>query len=196
MYYIIEFMSNAPNSKSTNDSPDITRTEFGREVVNVMAHGCLQYMQDHKIPITPEGFQELVQVSIDKDLNGRIAFQMYPFTQMRLQQLFSAQTGISPMKLSEGGLDKLRKKPSLRNRLLSLGIAPDSQQLPAVEKEVIIDRVKRHMGEDVGDVIDALIRGDCRRELVWERMKEIQKDGDIQLSIRQYREKWNLVLEE
>jgi len=189
-------MSNDQDNKAMDDKPDITGTEFGREVVNVMAYGCLQYMQDNNIPITCEGFQQLVQISAESGENGRIAFQEYQFTQLRLQQLFTAQTGIAPMKLVNGGLQRLKKKPSLRNRLLALGVGPDSQSLPDNEKAVIIETVKRHMGDQVGDVIDALIRGECRRDLVWSRIEEIKTEGNISDLINEYKERWNLVVEE
>jgi len=108
---------------------EITRTALGRSVVEVMAYGCIQEMLKGKLPFTDEGFQALVEHSRVTGLKGKISFQMQGWTQRRMQALF-ASSGLPMRFIEDANLEGFRKKPSLRNRMLDVGLGPADTSLP------------------------------------------------------------------
>ena len=165
---------------------EITQTPLGKEIVDLFAAGCLQYMLDNGIPLTADGFERLTQISRENKLNGRIAFQVYLWTQRRLQQLFSAIANVPVMPAVQEKMPSLRGKKSIRNRLLDL-LSQDDENSKA-----LLDAILERIGGDAKVVITALRSGDCQRDLVWTRMEEILKTGDPAEHIGRYREQHQL----
>ncbi len=167
-------------------SPDITRTPLGKEVVEILTFGSIQYMLDHQLPLTAEGFAALVEHSRETGLNGRVAFQVYDWTQRKLQELFAKGTGI-PVSASEGTAERLRRKPSLRSRLLSLGLGGDDPTLDVGQKQELLERVAEFMGGGVADILEALRHGECQRDLVMARILELAASGNIDEQLAAFR---------
>ncbi|MBM3227592.1 hypothetical protein FJZ27_01865 [Candidatus Peribacteria bacterium] len=165
---------------------EITRTALGRSVVEVMAYGCIQEMLKGKLPFTDEGFQALVEHSRVTGLKGKISFQMQGWTQRRMQALF-ASSGLPMRFIEDANLEGFRKKPSLRNRMLDVGLGPADTSLPDGEKQERLERFRSYLGEDAADVLEALRYGDCQRDLVWKRIQEICTRGDPQRALEEFR---------
>ncbi len=166
-----------------NRTPEqaITTTPLGRDIVELFAFGCLEYMQEHQLPLTEEGFKRLVQISEESGLNGRIAFQVSTWTQQRMQCLFYRASGISITPADEKKLVKLRSSTSIRNRLLSVldGTEADRDFFALLTE---------WLGDEVRVVLEALKNGDCQRDVVWEKIKIIlEGEGDVLTKIDQFR---------
>ena len=171
-------------------SPDITVTELGRNVVEVMAFGCIEYMLEQGLPLTAEGFERLVAISRETGLNGRIAFQMKDWTQQKLQRLLLGASAPAH-DVAPGIAERLRTKPSVRKRLLALGLGGDDATLDEEAKAHILRRVQERLGPEVGPILEALRHGECQRELVLERIVQIAADGDPSSALRAFREPGN-----
>lgn len=166
-----------------NRTPEqaIATTPLGRDIVELFAFGCLEYMIQHQLLLTEEGFNRLVQISEETGLNGRIAFQVSTWTQQRMQLLFHRASGISVTPADDNSVMKLRRSTSIRNRLLSVldGTEQDDE---------LFASLIGWLGEDVRVVLEALKSGDCQRDLVWEKIKTILADeGDAAEKIEQFR---------
>ncbi len=167
-------------------SPDITESPLGRDVVDVLAFGCIQYMLEHGMPLTGTGYEQLVTHSRETGLNGRIAFQVYDWTQERLQALFAGRRGL-PATGGEGVAERLRSKPSVRNRLLAMGLGGDDGSLGENEKRERLERMKEFLGPEVGAILEALRHGECQRELVWARIARAVAEGDVEKQLAAFR---------
>lgn len=73
-------------------APDITSTQTGKQIVNIMAKGVLRYMQEHQIPVTKEGYESVVEHSKESGLNGKIAF-LDSESKREIIELLSKTTG-------------------------------------------------------------------------------------------------------
>lgn len=169
-------MSEAPQERLPED--EITTTGFGKHIVEVFAYGCIDYMMDHGFPLTAEGFEQLVQHSRETGLNGRVAFQMKPWTQKRLQEHVPMAMFGEPIDATR--LEKFRARPSLRNRMLAAGLGENDDSLPSEEKERRMGAFLDFLGGDQArPVVQALLRADCQRDLVWKRIEDLLREGDI-----------------
>lgn len=54
---------------------DLTVTPAGRALINVMAKCGLHYMRKNNIPVTDDGFHQMVHISKESGANGGIVFQ-------------------------------------------------------------------------------------------------------------------------
>jgi hypothetical protein len=151
-----------------------------------MAFGCIQQMIDLCLPFTDEGFQALVEHSKETGLKGRISFQMHGWTQRRMQALF-AKSGLPMRLMDDARLEQFRKKRSLRNRMLDVGLGPNDGSLSDAEKTERLARFRSYLGEEAADVLEALRFGDCQRDLVWRRVQEICASGDPASVLEEYR---------
>ena len=176
-------MSSVDHSRLPKD--EITNTPLGREVVETFAYGCIQFMLDHDMPLTSEGFEELVEYSRKTGLNGRVAFQMSAWTQNKLQGTFPLSAFASPM--DDERLERFRKRPSLRNRMLNLGLGEDDNTLPPDQKHELLERFAEYFGgAEAIPILRALITGDCQRDLVYRRIEEIVREGDVRTQLDRF----------
>ncbi len=183
----MEHSSSQPQRQS-----EITRTPLGRNIVEIFAYGCMQQMIDRDIPLTEEGFRQLVVQSQETGLKGRIAFQMFAWTQQRMQDLF-AGTGIPFRPFDDERLEKFRAKPSMRKRMLNLGLGPDDTTLTDREKKQKLTRLREYLGEESADVLEALRFGDCQRDLVWKRIEQLIAAGDHLNALEKFKAQKSLV---
>ncbi|MSR67490.1 hypothetical protein EXS65_01515 [Candidatus Peribacteria bacterium] len=174
-----------PSSQPLRQS-EITRTQLGRKIVEIFAYGCMQQMIDKGIPLTADGFQQLVVHSQETGLKGRIAFQMFAWTQQRMQELFVG-TGIPFRPFDDQRLESFRAKPSMRKRMLGLGLAPGDATLTDEEKMEKLTRLREYLGAESADVLEALRFGDCQRDLVWKRIEEIMAAGDHLVALENFK---------
>jgi len=166
----------------------ITDVKYGQDVVEILSFGCIQYMLDHDIPLTAGGFERLVTLSKDTGLNGRIAFQTYEWTQRKLQALFAQGSGLPVQSIdSEKRLNRLRKRPSIRKRLLAHGLGDKDTAMTDDEKIQFLQKMREMLGDDIADVFEQLVRGDCQRELVWNRIEEIKRAGDVERALEKFK---------
>lgn len=167
-------------------SADITENPSGKKIVEILSYGCIEYMLQQGIPVTAEGFEQLVSISRETGLNGRIAFQMSDWTQQKLQTLFAKQTGF-PIRTQDGVAERLRGKRSIRQRLLAMGLGgePDAD---ANEREKLLSILENILGPGSKNLIDALRFGECQRDLVAERIAQIVAVGNLEEQLRVFRE--------
>lgn len=174
-----------PSSQPQRQS-EITRTPLGRNIVEIFAFGCMQQMIDRGIPLSAEGFEQLVLHSQTTGLNGRIAFQMFPWTQQRMQALF-AGSGFPIRPIDEGRLQAFRERASLRTRMLNFGLGPDDTTLTEEEKRETLAHVREYFGEESADVLEALRFGDCQRALVLKRLLQIVETDDPHAALENFK---------
>ncbi len=176
-------MSSVDHSRLPED--EITNTSLGREVVETFAYGCIEYMLQHDMPLTKEGFEQLVEHSRETGLNGRVAFQMSSWTQNKLQSSFPLSAFGSPM--DDERLEKFRKRPSLRNRMLNLGLGEDDNTLEPDQKHELLERFAEYFGgKESIPILRALIVGDCQRDLVFRRIEQIVQQGDVRTQLDRF----------
>ncbi len=154
-------------------APDVTNTDAGKELVDIMANGVLAYMKTHDIPRTREGFAIVTQHAREKGLNGKIAF-LDPNAMVRVRALIAQHSGLSFLILDEKTIDGNKPQhPSIRKRFEQWHLTPEDTTLPAETKDHYLRHLRESVGEDAFSILEASRFGDCQRRLVWERMMEI-----------------------
>ena len=166
---------------------EVTRTPFGRDLVELLTFGCIQYMLDHRIPLTQEGFQQLVVIAQTNGLKGRIAFGVYEWTQQRMQALFVQRTGTPFRPFDAQRMAALDSRPTFHRTLRQLGLGPDNDRLGDAKQRQLLDVIREYLGPDAADVIEALRVGDCQRDLVWQRISQIVESGDPVAQLNAFR---------
>lgn len=176
-------MSDIPHKRLPED--EITTSAFGKHIAEVFAFGCIDYMIDHGFPLSPEGFDQLVQHSRETGLNGRVAFQMKPWTQRRLQE--QVPMAVFGQPIDGARLEKFRSRPSLRNRMLAAGLGEEDDSLSPEEKGRRMSAFLEFLGgEQARVVVKALLRADCQRDVVWRRIEELVQDGDVRQKLANF----------
>lgn len=153
-------------------APDVTGTEAGRELVDIMAHGVLAYMRTEGIPATPQGYAEVVARSRESGLNGKIAF-IDREAKIRIMELIGRHTGMAGFLVSSTSPDGGDISQSISDRLRKAHLMPGDTTIPEEMKTHLLQRLREVVGDELYPIIEASRLGDCQRELVWKRIEEI-----------------------
>lgn len=161
--------------------PEVTDTDLGRKVIDVLAYGSIQYMLDNQIPLSEAGFQQLVETSRDSGIGGRITYMTYEWTLMRMKRLFAEHAHIPETPTSS---ERARRKSEKFTEKLLAMIDGSSTADSGISTP---PSTSRFLGPEIMHLIEVFRAGECQRQHVWNKIQSIIADGDPMEQLENYK---------
>ncbi len=158
-------------------------SRLGREVVEILAYGSMQYMHEHGIPFSQEGFDQLVQESRNTGIGGRIAYMMHDWTLERMKNLFAEHANIPKTPVTSP--DKARERSEGFTKKLLEMIDGSSSNDSGLRSSSTLSRL---VGPEIAELVEVFREGDCQRHLVWEKIQSIIAEDDPMEKLEKYKQ--------